>query len=368
MYTVAGTESLVTPALLVFADLTRRNLDQMLQVAGGPGRLRPHCKTHKMPALTRWWLERGVAKHKCATFAEAEMLAREGVPDILLAYSIVGANVDRVVRFRAEFPDVRLAVLVDDAPSLKRLDQALAAAGRSVDALLDLATGLGRTGIEPGDEAVGLYGELVDAEQIRAAGLHWYDGHLHQSDMAERRSAVLAGFQAALELRERLRAEGMPVDAIVAGGTGSFPIYAELEDESIELSPGSCVFHDIGYGAQFPEMDFTPSALILTRVISRPGARRLTLDLGYKGVASDVPLERRLAFPELPDARPVLQNEEHLVLETESAERFRPGDELLAIPGHICPTCNLYREAVLIESGRPAARWEITAGARRLTI
>ena len=57
----------------------------MIDIAGDVARLRPHCKTHKMAAVTRMELELGITKHKCATLAEAEMLAECGVRDILLA-------------------------------------------------------------------------------------------------------------------------------------------------------------------------------------------------------------------------------------------------------------------------------------------
>ena len=40
-------------------------------IAGDAGRLRPHCKTNKMEAVARMLLERGIARHKCATFADA---------------------------------------------------------------------------------------------------------------------------------------------------------------------------------------------------------------------------------------------------------------------------------------------------------
>ena len=64
----------------------------------------------------------------------------------------------------------------------------------------------------------------------------------------------------------------------VSGGTGSFPIFALLDDPAIEVSPGTCVFFDAGYGGLFPELDFTPAALLLTRVISRPTPERVMLD------------------------------------------------------------------------------------------
>ena len=73
-------------------------------------------------------------------------------------------------------------------------------------------------------------------------------------------------------------------------------------------------------------------------------------------------------FPDLPDAKEVLQNEEHLVLETSHADRFQPGDELLAIPRHICPTSALHKQVFVVIDGRVQQRWDVAARDRWLTI
>ena len=94
----------------------------------------------------------------------------------------------------------------------------------------------------------------------------------------------------------------------------------------------------------------------------------MTLDLGYKAVASDPPAGQRVMFPDLPDAKQVLQNEEHLVLETSRANEFQPGDELLAIPRHVCPTCALHRAIFVIAGGELVDQWEVASRDRWLTI
>jgi D-serine deaminase-like pyridoxal phosphate-dependent protein len=63
-----------------------------------------------------------------------------------------------------------------------------------------------------------------------------------------------------------------------------------------------------------------------------------------------------------------LQNEEHLVLRTSQAERFKPGDELLAIPGHICPTSALHKQAYVVTGGCLVDAWPIASRDRWLTI
>lgn len=94
-YRIADTSQIITPALVVFRELLEDNLRRMIEIAKRPERLRPHCKTHKTREIARMELELGIVKHKCATFAEAEMLASVGIKDIFLAYNLVGPNVRR---------------------------------------------------------------------------------------------------------------------------------------------------------------------------------------------------------------------------------------------------------------------------------
>jgi D-serine deaminase-like pyridoxal phosphate-dependent protein len=352
----------------VFLEILEANIDKMMAIAGSPERLRPHCKTHKMREVVRMQVARGVTRHKAATFAEAEMLASAGAKDVFLAYSLVGPNIGRAVRFRQQYPEIVFSVTADHAKPIERLGAAMQEAGQSIEVLLDLDTGQHRTGVETGERAKQLYQQLVETPGVSPGGLHLYDGQNHQTNLEERRAAVLNCWKHVSEFRDELVAAGWSVPRIVAGGTGSFPIYATLEDDALQLSPGTCVFHDIGYGRMFPDLDFKPAALLLTRVISRPTQDRLTLDLGYKAVASDPPADRRVVIPDLPDAQLVLQNEEHLVVESSLAEKYEPGDELLAIPRHVCPTSALHKRAYVVHIGKLVDCWDVAARDRVLTI
>lgn len=367
-YFVSDTSGILSPAMLVYREIVERNLQKMIRIAGNVDRLRPHCKTHKMPAVTRLELAAGIKRHKCATFAEAEMLADCGVKDIFLAYNLVGPNIKRAVKFLQKFPDVVFAVTADDAMMISELSDAMKAAGKTIHVLLDVDPGLHRTGVLPGPQAAELYQQIVDSPGLIPGGFHLYDGHNHQTNLAERTAAVMEGWNGAARLRDEFVRRGWPVPRIVCGGTGSFPVFARLEDPAVELAPGTCVFHDSGYGASFPDMDFEPAVVMLTRVISRPSADRLTCDLGNKSVASDPPKGQRVVFPDLPDAQQVLHNEEHLVLQTALAERYKPGDELYAIPKHVCPTSALHKQAYVIDGGRVVEMWDVTARDRFLTI
>ena len=367
-YRIEDTRQIISPALIVYRELLEANLDAMIRIAGTPARLRPHCKTHKMPQVTKIELARGISKHKCATFAEAEMLADAGVPDIFLSYNLVGPNIGRAVEFVKKFPHVSFQVQADHPGPIAALGQAMSSAGMVVEVLLDLDVGQHRTGVLVGPLAKELYQTIAATAGLRAGGFHVYDGHQHQISRDERAAAVNAEWEKVVALRDDLERSGLRVPRIVCGGTGSFPIYAEMQDPAIELSPGTCIFNDAGYSETFPDLVFKPATAILTRVISRPTADRITLDLGYKAVASDPPVGQRLILPDLPDAEQILQNEEHLVVRTARAGEFQPGDELFAIPRHICPSVALHKQVYVISQGKLVDRWDVVARDRWLTI
>jgi D-serine deaminase-like pyridoxal phosphate-dependent protein len=114
-------------------------------------------------------------------------------------------------------------------------------------------------------------------------------------------------------------------------------------------------------------MDFLHAAVVLTRVISKPGKNRLCLDLGHKAIASESP-QPRVEFLNLPGATPVMHSEEHLVMETERTDDYEVGDVIYGVPRHVCPTVALHEQAVVVRNGRASETWRVVARARALSI
>jgi D-serine deaminase-like pyridoxal phosphate-dependent protein len=364
-YKIANVKEVDSPALLIYPDRVEENIRRLIGIAGDVEKLRPHIKTHKLPEVVRMHLARGIHKFKCATIAEAEMAAACGARDVLLAYQPVGPKVERFLGLEKSFPQTRFAVIADDADALQALSRAARQAHTTVEIFLDIDCGMRRCGVPPTPEAIDLFRLITKSPALKAAGLHAYDGHIHGADLLERTKDCDAAFASVQALKQEIEQAGMSVHSIVAGGTPTFPIHALRG--TVECSPGTYVFWDFGYSTGLPEMDFLPAALVLTRVISKPGPRRLCLDLGHKAIASENP-HPRVHFPELPDVKAVVHSEEHLVVETSQDKDFAVGDCLYGIPWHICPTVALHSEAVVVRKGRAKERWRIVARERCLTI
>lgn len=364
-FRVEDTSGLLSPSLVIDRGLLARNLETMVAMARSPGRLRPHVKTHKMPAIVRLAGSLGVTKHKCATIAEAEMVASAGGLDVLLAYPVIGPNIRRLANLVRHFPATVFRATVDDPDAARSLSEGMSGLDRPLPVLVDLDVGMGRTGVTPGDAAVALYEQVDRLPHLVPDGLSAYDGQIHESDPRVRARLARPGVDQTFALRDRLTAKGLPVPRLVMGGTPTFPAHAALDDPTVECSPGTCTLHDVGYGTRYPDLPFTPAAAILTRVISRPRPGRLCLDLGYKAVAAD-PAGPRITLPDLPAAVLGKQSEEHLVVDTPETDAYPPGTAFLAFPTHICPTCALYQKATVVENGVVVDEWDVIARDRVL--
>lgn len=358
-YHLTNADEVASPALLVAPEQVVENIRRAVRIAGRADRLRPHVKTHKMRAVTDLLLAEGIRQFKCATLVEARMLAEaataETPVDVLLAYPLVGPAVAQLARLRAGFPAVRFACLIDAETSARRLSDVFA--GAPIDVWIDLNVGMNRTGINPAN-ALALYTACQALPGVRVAGLHAYDGHVRDTDLTVRGQRAAETFALADGVRQEIVSAGGPELPLVMGGTPSFPMHAR--EPLVTLSPGTFVFWDAGYAGMLPDLPFAVAAVLLTRVISVLDNTTLCLDLGHKSVAAENPLPR-VIFPDHPDAQPIGQSEEHLVVRVADAHRHQPGDVWYGIPVHICPTVNLYDSVSVIVAHQQIDTWPVTA-------
>ncbi|MFD1873171.1 D-TA family PLP-dependent enzyme [Hymenobacter bucti] len=363
-FNILNAETLDTPALVVYPDQVQRNLAQLTASIADVARLRPHIKTHKSAEAVRLTLAAGITKFKCATIAEAELLGECQAPDVLLAYQPVGPKAQRFITLMERYPATQFACLVDHLTTAEQLNALAAAASLAVRMFIDLNVGMNRSGIAPA-AALALYQQCAALPHLEVMGLHAYDGHIHDEDLAVRTARCHAAFAPVEALAGQLRAAGFnPI--IVAGGTPTFPVHAARA--GVECSPGTFIYWDGGYGRAYAEQPFEPAALVLSRVVSLPDATKLCLDLGHKAVASESTLDKRVTFLNAPELRVVGHSEEHLVVEAGPGHGYQLGDLLYGLPHHICPTVALYERAVIIENQRVAGEWPTLARARTITI
>lgn len=340
------------------------NIQRVIEIAGNTEKLRPHVKTNKTAEVCRMMLDAGIRKFKCATIAEAEMLGMEEAPDVLLAYQPVGPKVERLLRLVEKYPATRFSCLVDNEMNARFISEQCQRMSLKLDVFIDLNVGMNRTGINPAD-APALIKTILGMERLRIAGLHGYDGHIHDTDLALRQQAADISFEMANRVYQEVRPWFAYPLVMVMGGTPTFPNH--LHREHCECSPGTFVFWDWGYKHLLPDLPFLYAALVLTRVISIIDHTHICVDLGHKSVAAESPLPR-VHFLNAPEAQPSAQSEEHLVLSVPDSTVYQIGDTLYGVPVHICPTVALYEKAHIVRAQQPAGQWRVIARDRAISI
>jgi D-serine deaminase-like pyridoxal phosphate-dependent protein len=364
-YRISNPDKVNSPALLVYPDRIESNIRKMISIAGDPDLLRPHVKTHKVPEIVRLQIKYGINKFKCATIAEAEMTAGCGAKDILLAYQPVGPNIRRFFGLKNKFPGTKISCIADCENIIRELSETAVMNNMETSVWLDINNGMNRTGVTPGTEAAKLYKMISSLPMLHAEGLHVYDGHIHESDPEIRRKICNDSFKPVTSLMDELKRSGFGIIQVIAGGSPTFPIHAGRG--GVETSPGTTILWDYGYSQSFTDMDFLHSAVLLTRVVSKPGKDLICIDLGHKAVASEMP-QPRIKLPEVENYDIISHNEEHMVIRTAEAGKMKVGDVLYGIPYHICPTVDRHDKVSVIRDGKVTEQWNIEARKREITI
>ena len=359
-YPIDNVVEIDTPALVVYRERIIANIERAKTMTGNVDQLRPHVKTNKMQEVCRLMMQAGISKFKCATIAEAEMLALCGAPDILLAYQPVGIKISRLTALVKTYPESRFSCVVDDIENVSRINSLCRNDNVTLGVWIDLNVGMNRTGIHP-HRAPELAKAILSLENIRLAGLHGYDGHVHEKEMAQRKTEADNAYTAVGEVYRHIQSMLSYPLRLVVGGSPSFPIHARRTE--CECSPGTFVFWDWGYKHNFPDMPFEYAALVICRIISIIDRQHVCLDLGHKSVAAENPLPR-VYFLNVPEAKPVAQSEEHLVVEVPDSSAFSIGQVFYGVPHHICPTVALYDQAFVVENGKMTETWRVIARGR----
>ena len=359
-------EEIDSPALLIYKDRVAYNIDQMISIAGSAERLVPHVKTHKMAEIVKMQIEAGIHQFKCATIAEAEMLADAGANSVLMAYQLNQPKARRFLTVIKKYPGIQFSSLVDNIESAQLLNKLFGEEKMIANVFIDVDTGMHRTGVAPDDKLYELFLQLQELLHIKFHGLHAYDGHIHDESFETRKERCEAGIEKVNAIKQKIIAFGFSNPKIIAGGTPTFTIHALHKEEY--CSPGTSLLWDYGYNSFLKEQAFEYAAVLLTRVISKPVKGVITTDLGHKSVAAENPINKRVFFLNLSGYEVKSQSEEHLVVEVNDWDRIQVGDIFYGVPYHICPTVALYDEANIIENGNLIDRWNVVARRKKITI
>lgn len=359
-----GARRLQTPALVLDLDAFERNIGRMAHwTREADLRLRPHAKTHKCAEIAFRQIEHGAVGACCATLREVESLTEAGVPGLLLTSAQTPLKTPRIGRLLRQGAD--LSVVADHPDTVDALGDAARAAGAVLPVLVDLDTGLGRTGLTNAEDALALARRIAACDALEYAGVQAYAGHVqHINELASRGREVEACTERLQAVNAVLREANLPPALISGGGTGSHRLDQEFGVLN-EIQAGSYIFMDGQYHAVTIDSDggsaFETALTVQTSVINVNHPGYAVTDAGLKSFALDGDL------PQIAEGAPDgaeyrYKGDEHGAVHfAEPGQALPLGATLRCLTPHCDPTVNLFDVYHCLRGDVLEAIWTIDA-------
>lgn len=359
----SAVENLDTPVLLVDLPTLESNIERMARtiVHEAGVHWRPHMKGIKTPAIGHMMLRAGAIGVTCAKLGEAEVMAANGISDILVANQVVGAR--KIARLVNVQHQADVAVAVDDVANVEQIAAAARDKGVCVRLLVEVNAGMNRAGVEPGAPAVELARHIAGCKGVKFSGLTaWEMLALKVTDTEGKRRVVAESLAPVMETAETCRAQGLPVDIISTGGTGTYWVSA-FHPGVTEVQAGGGVFSDIVYRRHYG-LDLPPALTVLSTVTSRPTATRIICDAGRKTMSSDSATPEAIGLGAVASAS---FSAEHGKLELEAPSASPAAAETIRfVPGSVDSTVVLHDALYGVRDGIVEAVWPLLARGRLL--
>lgn len=360
--------SLDTPSLLIDQTRLLNNIRSMQAYADRQHvRLRPHTKTHKMPYIARLQLANGAHGIAVAKVQEALVMAEHGIEDIFIANQVIGEQ--KLAHIAGS--EAHICFGLDSVTGIRQAQAVFSAAGRIASVLIEIEVGEKRAGVNHEQDMLVLLEELKHSPNVRLIGVYGHDGNTYGAPDREACLAIALDAQhKILHYAALARSHGFSIEHVSYGSTPPFLLEAPILTGITEIRPGTYALMDASQAAVLGDLSHC-AATVLCTVMSLPTADRVVLDVGAKGLTMQ---ERTRGITAVQgkglvydQSEVFIQNmyDEHALIENKAfRDRVQVGDRIRIIPVHICPVCNLYEQAYLLEGDRVVEILQVAARAK----
>jgi len=361
-------EDLDTPLILADLDRMERNIRDWQSWMDGHGvRFRVHVKTHKVPEIGLLQTAAGAKGICCAKISEAEPFAAVGIDDICIAYPVFGRQKWARVAELAERV-VRMTVNCDGEEAVRQASEAASARGVVLHLQIDVDSGMRRGGVDMDDvDGIERLARRIDGlPGVEFDGLTTHRSYFFEGKRSRQEEGQAEG-QLLVDIAEQLRARGLEVPEVTAGGSFTGKYVAEVPGVT-EVRAGTYVFYDVMHLNEGSAGKDQLALTALCRVVSRWGDGGPTIDGGSKTFSGDRgvvgtgnPQDAPPAMTYSTDDRVVIERltEEHGMGRADGAVAL--GEKLRFYPFHACTCCNLTNEIVAVRGDRVERVWRVAA-------
>lgn len=343
-----------TPSLIIDREIMMDNIRRMQSYADKYNvNLRPHTKTHKMPALAKLQEAAGANGITVAKVGEAEVMAENGLSDIFIANEIVGEVKLNRIKKLAETIDISFGV--DSIEQCKMIEDVFHDSKKPAQVLIEIEVGERRSGVIEESDYIRLVDYIKNCAHVNLKGIFSHDGHTYKAkDLEECRRLYNEAQERTLHFAYLAEKQGCKLDTVSIGSTPPLLHDFGVMDGITELRVGTYILMDASQGNAIGSYS-TCAATVMTTVISKPTSERVITDVGAKGLTMQTRSEgicatTGIGYIKNSDGVYIDQVfDEHAIIYN---EKFRYevaiGEKLEIIPNHICPVCNLYDYAYLV--------------------
>jgi len=345
-----------TPALLLDLDAFEANLTRMSDAVKRSGKLlRPHAKAHKCAEIAKRQILLGASGICVATVAEAEVMSKAGISEMLLTSPVADPlKIARVVSTATD--EGGLMVVVDHVRQVEWYQDAARAGNRVIDVLVDRDVGDHRTGARSTEQSLEIAYAIDRASHLRLRGLQGYSvSGSHAGNVEERKRVSEGAFQQAIETRDAMARAGLCADILTGGSTGTWEVDLALP-EVTEIQAGSYVMMDLAYRRL--GMDFQQASTVMATVVSANHENFVTVDAGFKAFSTDRGYGPEAAH--LPGSSYRWGGDEFGFVDIAPAgPKPHLGERIEFIPPHCDPTVNLYDRIYACRGKYVEAIWPV---------
>ena len=344
-----GRDELVTPALILDLEVLQKNLALMARLMSKKkAKLRAHIKVHKSPHIARMQIEEGAIGVGTATIWEAIVMARAGIDDVFVINQVVGKEKVETAALLAK--EASLKVAVDDPSNVEALSRAAAKAKSEVGCLIEVDTGMRRSGTASPEETLKLARMIRGLPGVKFEGLTGYEGHCSlEPHRAKREAMARKAMKYFVGVADLLIKNGIPCPILSAAGTATWEMTAS-NPRITEIQPGSYAVND-GYHIRL-EPRFKQATTVLATVISRR-ADHIVTDVGKKTVGGSLGVLKGYDYP---ISR---YDEEHGIFDIHEPCPLKVGDRLEVFPGYTPFAVSYFDAYHVVEGGKVVDIWPV---------
>ncbi len=288
-----------TPCVLVDLDQLDANILEMTQHAADAGvGLRPHTKVHQSAWIAKRQIEAGACGIEVGTIDQAEVMANEGLDDIVVGHPFCGRHKLDTLKRIVMNPRNTVYAVVDMIEHAHGIAEVGRAVRRDIPILLKIDTGgSARYGVPPGEPAVKLAFDLTRIEGVHLAGIY---AHEKGATNTEKGLSGKAFEDATIvcDTARAMRTAGIEVGHVSVGASPTFRHTCKFIREGrfpeiTEIHPGNCAIGDIGYMMNGGNRREACAVAVLTSVMSVSHDTYAVLDAGVKTFGADSLIAKR---------------------------------------------------------------------------